>query len=179
MHVAKIEFLGSVQEGPMPTIGVVKSPLTNVKLTKSLGGIRVSFDQPFAPAGVGAPNTAGIGDPNFERHNIIVRLGGDIANQIGLKFVAGSIVIEDPQTVRFDVARGTRLVNERGDWLKGVTVPCELLIRGKADPANGTPSLLDANGKDLDGEPKAPAGGVMSGDGNAGGDFTSKFTVSD
>jgi hypothetical protein len=53
-----------------------------------------------------------------------------------------------------------------------------LYLRGTAPAIAGQqPELTDVNSVSLDGEPIAPAGGFLSGDGNPGGDFTAAFTV--
>jgi hypothetical protein len=49
-------------------------------------------------------------------------------------------------------------------------------LRGR-DTATNRPGLADQFGQALDGEPIAPAGGVISGDGVAGGDFTLTFMI--
>jgi hypothetical protein len=51
-------------------------------------------------------------------------------------------------------------------------------IFGDDDPGVPRRAITDLGGTELDGEPIVPAGGVMSGDGNPGGEFTFVFNVS-
>jgi hypothetical protein len=89
-------------------------------------------------------------------------------------FVPGTLTIEAPDTIRFDVVRGSRIVDQNGNWPSGST-NYRIALRGTAQGAH--PAVTDAGGSALDGEPIAPAGGVMSGNGTAGGDFSADFTV--
>ena len=179
MHVRRIEFVGVGPQGNVQLIGVVKKPADTVELTENLGAIRIGFDAAFATAGPGMPTTAGIGDPAFAAHNVQIRLlSKDLAKKFGIGFIAGTLKIEDAQTVRIDIARGTRLVNSDGEWMRGTKIECQIFLRGTRDAAAGFPELTDTAGLGLDGEPKPPSGGVISGDGTAGGDFTTLFTVS-
>jgi hypothetical protein len=178
MHVRKIEFVGIGPRGNEQLIGVVKKPAETVELTENLGAIRIGFDVAFATAGPGMPTTAGIGDTAFAAHNVQIRLPSkDLVKKFGIGFIAGTLKIEDAQTVRIDIARGTRLVNSDGQWLRGTKIECQIFLRGTRDAAGGFSELTDTAGQGLDGEPKPPSGGVMSGDGAAGGDFTTLFTV--
>jgi hypothetical protein len=177
MHLVKIEFLVGTP-GNEQLIGVVKKPADTVELTQHLGAIRIGFDAAFATAGPGMPTTPGIGDPAFAAHNVQIRLlSKDLVNKFGIGFIAGTLKIEDPQTLRIDIARGTRLVNSDGQWLRGTKIECQIFLRGTRDAIAGFPELADTAGLGLDGEPKPPAGGVISGDGTAGGDFTTLFNI--
>lgn len=177
MHVRKIEFLGLVREGPEKVIGVVKKPADMVELTEHLSAIRIGFDEAFAPSGSKQPTIAGIDDPAFEKHNVQLRLPREMARRFGVLYIAGKLVVEDAQTFRIDIAHGTRVVNQDGRWPVNTKVACEIFLRGTADTVNNFPELADAAGIALDGEPKPPSGGVISGDGTAGGDFIASFVV--
>jgi hypothetical protein len=177
MHVAGIDFLGLAREGPDRVIGSVQNPADMVELNDHLGAIRIRFDTPYATAGGKEPTIAGLDDANFERHNVQLRLPREMARRFGTKYVAGKLLFEDPRTLRIDILPGTRLVNQDSHWPVGTKVACEIFLRGDADAANSFPELGDAAGKALDGEPKPPAAGVMSGDGGAGGDFLASFVV--
>ncbi len=177
MHVRTIEFLGVVKEGPERVIGAVKSPTEMVTLKESLGAIRIAFDTAFAPLGAKAPNIAGINDSNFRSHNVQLPLSKEMAKKFGVGYVAGKLVVEDPKTFRIDIARGTDLVKQDGSWPADIAIDCAVFLRGTEDAANKFPELADDAGRGLDGEPKPPSGGVMSGNGIAGGDFTAPFTV--
>lgn len=178
MHVRKIEFVGVGSPGNEQLIGVVKKPADTVELTVSPGAIRIGFDTAFATAGPGMPTTAGIGDPAFAAHNVQIRLlSKDLVKKFGIGFIGGTLKIEDAQTVRIDIARGTLLVNSDGRWLTGTKIECQIFLRGTRDVVAGFSELTDTAGLGLDGEPKPPSGGVISGDGTAGGDFATLFTV--
>lgn len=177
MHVRKIEFLGLVREGPEQVIGVVKKPADMVELTEHLSAIRIGFDTAFAPSGATQPTIAGIDDPNFAKHNVQLRLPQAMARRFGVLYIAGKLVVEDARTVRIDIARGTRVVNRLGRWPLNTKVACEIFLRANADAAHDLLGLGDSAGNALDGEPKPPSGGVISGDGTAGGDFIASFVV--
>ena len=176
MHVRSIEFLG-VRENADRVIGRVRKPLDTLELSDHIGAIRIGFDVPFASSAPKAPNVAGINDTNFAKYNIQLRLPEEMVRRFGTAYVAGTLVIEDPKTVRIDISRGTRLVNADGNWPMNIRVACEIFLRGTMDAANNFPELADSAGQGLDGEPKPPSGGVMSGDGTAGGDFTTTFSL--
>jgi hypothetical protein len=178
MHVSKIEFVGVGTQGDAQLIGIVKKPADTVELTQNLGAIRIGFDAAFATAGPGMPTTPGIGDPAFAAHNAQIRLlSKDLVKKFGIGFIAGTLKIEDPKTLRIDIARGTRLVNSDGQWMRGTKIECQIFLRGTRDAVAGFPELTDTAALGLDGEPKPPSGGVISGDGTAGGDFTTLFNV--
>lgn len=91
-----------------------------------------------------------------------------------LPYVPGSVTIEAPDTVRFDLFIDSPYSRGPEGWQKG---SYRILLRGTAEPDNMALPLTDHSGVALDGEPMAPLAGVMSGDGSAGGDFTTTFTV--
>ena len=176
MHVRSIDFLG-VRENADRVIGRVRKPADTVELSEHIGAIRIGFDAPFANSGPTAPTVAGINDTNFAKHNIQIRLPQEMIRQFGVAYVAGKLVVEDAQTVRIDISRGTRLVNADGNWPMNIKVTCEIFLRGTMDAANNFPELADTAGQGLDGEPKPPSGGVISGNGSPGGDFTTTFSL--
>jgi len=96
---------------------------------------------------------------------------------VATPYIAAKLAIEHLNVLRIDILRGTRLVNQNGRWLTNLRVDCELFLRGTPDAANGFAELADNDGNSLDGEPHPPAGGVISGDGKPGGDFSTKFAV--
>lgn len=177
MHVRTVEFLGLARNGQERRIGELRTPEESVALTEHLGAIRIGFDIPFAPTGPRSPTTAGVNDPDFQTHNVQLRLSREVTEMTGLRYLAGKLVVEDSRTLRIDVARGTRLVNRNGGWLANRAIGCEIFLRGTAGAADNQPELADGSGNGLDGEPRPPFGGVMSGDGTAGGDFIASFTV--
>lgn len=174
MHVSRIEFL---DVNGSQVIGAVKRPDQPTALSKDLGAIRIAFDNPLATSGAQQPNVAGLNDANFKSHNVQLRLPPQLADQVGTPYIAGKLVVEDARTFRIDLLRGTRLVNQDGRWRTNLRVDCEIFLRGTRDAANNFAELADAAGKGLDGEPKPPSGGVMSGDDNPGGDFTASFSL--
>lgn len=171
MHVRRIEFIGVQNQ----TLDVVKDPTKVVTLKDHLATLRFNFDQPFAPSGARMPNVAARNDPDFRTHNVQLWVLPPIADQLSTPYLAGKLTVEDVRTFRVDLEHGTRLINADGRWRTNLRVDCEIFLRGNADPLGA--ELADANGKPLDGEPKPPAGGVISGDGSAGGDFAARFTV--
>jgi hypothetical protein len=174
MQVASIDFL--YRGGPVNSetvVASVKSPLkaTQVAIGGQTNAIRIKFSRPFAQ-GPRQPSTAGIHDASFERHNVLVLPEQPLQ---GERYVPGSLVIESAQVVRFDLADDT--IYSRGPqlgWQKG---RYRILLAGVDDPQTGRRALADMAGSALDGEPAAPANGVISGDGTKGGDFAAVFTV--
>lgn len=174
MQVASVDFLR--RGGPVDietVVASVKSPLkaTQVAIDGATNTIRVKFSRPF-DQGPRQPSTAGIHDTSFERHNVLVLPERPLQ---GERYVPGSLVIESAQVLRFDLANET--VYSRGPglgWQKG---RYRILLAGVDDPTTGRRALADAAGPALDGEPAAPANGVISGDGTMGGDFSTTFTV--
>jgi len=173
MHVRAIEFLGVAGQA----IGRIDDPGQPADLRDHLAAIRIAFDKPYAPAGDGAPTVADRNDAHPEQHNIVLMLPRELQDRFGTKHIAGKLTQEDPQTVRIDMERGTRLVNADGRWHTNLRIHCDMLIRGDADAANGLRRLDDQDGKAVDGEAKPPAGGVMSGNGTPGGDFKAAFDL--
>jgi hypothetical protein len=90
--------------------------------------------------------------------------------------VPGSLVMEAPDTVRFDVLLGSRVVTRTGSWRRE-RVRCQLFVPGKRQGTNGRDPISDSGGKALDGEIIPLTDGVISGDANPGGDFVVDFIV--
>ena len=105
MHVRTIEFLGLVRGGQERRIGELRTPEETVALTEHLAAIRIGFDIPFAPTGPTSPTAAGINDPDFQAHNVQLRLSREATEMTGLRYLAGKLVVEDSRTLRIDVAR--------------------------------------------------------------------------
>lgn len=173
MRVKSVEFLGG--PGNQNVIATVQSPLatTNVPIAGKGKAIRVKFTSPF-DQGSNKPTTPALGDANFKRHNFLVlpQGGGPAA---GLQYAPGKLVVEGPDTLRWELHRDSPFFAANYDgWQKG---KLQLLLFGSDDAASGRKALLEAGGLALDGEPIAPAGGVLSGDGTKGGDFKLVFNV--
>jgi hypothetical protein len=173
MHVAAIDFLNRGSPAGEVAVGAVVSPLseTRLPLDGRTNAIRIRFSKPFAQ-GPQRPTTAGAGEADFERHNVLVLPRRSVQNQ---RYVAGTLTLESPQVVRFDLDDGS--VYSRGPqlgWQKG---QYRILLAGRDDAAKGRRALTDLAGAPLDGEPASPASGVISGDGTAGGDFEAAFVV--
>ena len=119
-----------------------------------------------------APTTPGPDDANFQRHNVLVLPEEPLQ---GIRYAPGALAIEAPDTLRFDLLTGSPYSRgpQRG-WQKG---RYRLLVCGTQDAPSGRPALTDLSGVALDGEPRAPANGAISGDGTAAGDFSITFTV--
>jgi hypothetical protein len=171
LHVRRIEFLGFANQ----VVDAVSRPDKTVELREHIAAIRFNFDNAFAPSGAKKPNVAGLNDPSFKTHNVQLRLPREFADRFGTPFIASKLSVEDATTFRLDFEQGTRLINQDGRWRANLRVDCEIFLRGNAE-ADG-PELADANGMALDGEPKPPSGGLMSGNDTPGGDFTANFTV--
>jgi hypothetical protein len=171
MRVSSVDFLARGRAGET-TVGSVQSPLQplQIPIAGQTNAIRIRFTQAFEQA-AHKPSTHGLNDADFKRHNVMV-LPLDPLNN--LDYVPGELVIENAGTVRFDLhpesvySRGTR------GWQKG---RYRLVLRGDDDLAAGRPALMDTASKALDGEAAAPAGGAISGNGAAGGDFILDFIV--
>ena len=86
----------------------------------------------------------------------------------------GGVADEKTRVVRFDLSPESPYFRPNGGWQKG---RYQIFLRGNEQ--TNQPALTDQADQALDGEAKAPAGGVMSGDGTAGGDFSTFFIVGD
>ncbi len=173
MRVKSVEFLGGPNDDQV--IATVQSPLaeTVVPIRKQGKSIRVKFTQPF-DQGANKPTTPGLNDANWKRRNFLVLPEGG-APAPGFAYVPGSLTIEAPDTLRWDLNPETPFY-DRGyqGWQKG---RLRLSIYGDPDAATGRLPMNNTSGVALDGEPIAPAGGVMSGEGHPGGTFTLTFRV--
>jgi hypothetical protein len=173
LRVRNVDFVYRNPEGADEVVATMTSPMGNTSITKRFNTIRISFSGPLSQAADHKPTTHGMNDPDFQSHNVQVLTEGA---RRSIPYVPGSLVVESVDTIRFEVALGSPIVDARGNWPRGTT-KYRLYLRGTEDPANARPSLADINDVPLDGEPIAPADGVLSGDGTAGGDFSASFTV--
>jgi len=169
--VRSVEFLDANHQ----VIAAVGNPnaVTKVPIRKAGRSIRVRFTGAFDQV-VHKPTTPNVADPNFKRHNVLVLPEG--GPRFGLEYVPGTLVIESADTLRFDLGRESPFFEAQfGGWQKGAL---RMRVFGDDDAAIPRRAIADLAGTGLDGEPIVPVGGVMSGDGNAGGNFTFVFTVS-
>jgi hypothetical protein len=172
MRVKSVEFLGGPNDDQV--IAAVQSPLgeTTVPIRQQGRSIRVKFTQAF-DQGANKPETPGLNDANWKRYNFLVTPEGGPA--FGLDYVPGSLAIEAPDTLRWDLNPETPFYGRAyKGWQKG---RLRLTIYGDPDAAAGRLPMTNTANAALDGEPIAPAGGVMSGDGSPGGTFTTTFQV--
>jgi len=173
LRVASIDFLRRGDADGERVVASVESPLapTVVPIARNTNAIRIRFTKPLARGDRG-PSTAGTGETDFQRHNVLVTPERTLEN---VPFVAGTLQFESADTLRFDLfpdgpySRGIDL-----GWQKG---RYRIRLAGTDDPGSGRRALADADGVALDGEPAAPAQGAISGEGNAGGDFVASFTI--
>jgi len=173
LRVAAIDFLRHDEGRDTRVVASVASPLTptEVPIDRNVNAIRVRFTKPLA-RGEHRPSTPGSGDADFKRHNVLITPERPLE---GVPFVAGTLVLESAETLRFDLfpdapySRGGNL-----GWQKG---RYRIRLAGSDDAASGRRALADADGAALDGEPAAPDRGAISGDGNAGGDFVATFLI--
>ena len=175
MHVSSVEFIERAAAGEH-VLATMQTPLEETAVVGRVAAIRVRLSKPFAQDSQNVPTTHGVDDPDFQRHSLQVRLAARDARVVGVPYVPGTLAIEAADTLRFDVALGTRVVDGNGNWPRA-GVRCELVLRGSPGTAGQRPPLADTGGSALDGEPAAPANGVISGDGAAGGDFLAPFSV--
>jgi hypothetical protein len=171
LRVASVDFLG----GPnLDVIASVQSPatITKVPINKQGSAIRVKFTAPFAQD-AHKPATPGMNAANWKKFNVLVV--PEPASPNGPFFVPGKIVVEGPDTIRFDVVRENPFFDSgyKG-WQKG---QLRMRIFGDDDTTAGRLAVTDTGGVELDGEPIAPAAGAMSGDGTKGGEFTFLFRI--
>jgi hypothetical protein len=172
MRLQRVDFLSRVVGGPEALVTSMGNPLvdTMINIGRNMNAIRMSFDQAFAQD-QHVPTTHGVNDPDFKRHNIQI-VPDDILN--GVPFVPGTLTIESASAVRFDLHRESPYFRPQGGWQKG---RYRILLRGTEDLPNGRQALANTSGVAFDGEPIAPAGGVISGDNTAGGDFIGAFVI--
>jgi hypothetical protein len=170
LRVRSVEFIARDGGGETP-VAAVNTPLqdTLVPIGGKTNAIRIRFSGPLAQ-GQHAPTTHGLNDADFARHNVQI-LPDDPLD--GIPFVPGTLTVEAPDTLRFDLERSP-YVRNTGGWQKG---RYQIVLCGTADASAGRQALADAAGTALDGEAIAPASGVMSGNGTAGGDFRAFFVV--
>jgi hypothetical protein len=177
LRVAAVSFASRNADGVETPVAEVESPLKEVKLKirQHVTSIRVKFTGDFSQAAPNLPSTHVYTDAEPDRHNVQV-LPSDVLN--GLKYVPGTLAIEDPRTLRFDLFPDSpyaRWDNTGMGWQKGEYT---LVLFGDDDAAAKRHAIADTGGTALDGEAAAPAGGAISGDGTAGGTFKLVFIIS-
>ena len=172
MRLSSVGFLNRTATGGETPITTMVNPLvdTVIAIGRNMNALRIRFNQPFAQD-QRVPTTPGVNDPDFKRHNVVI-VPDDILNN--MPYVPGSLTIESADTVRFDLSRESPYFRRQGGWQKG---RYRLLLRGNENLPSGHPSLGNTSGATFDGEPIAPAGGVISGDNSAGGDFVGAFII--
>lgn len=173
LRVRTIEFLRRAPGGVENTVAAVEAPrnTTPIPVDASVNAIRFTFSRALAQ-GERGPTTAGPGDNDFKRHNVLVVPAQPLQ---GIGFVAGKLVVETPATLRFDLAEVPPYSRGRDlGWEKGTY---HILLAGADAAAQGRKALAETNGALLDGEAAAPGSGWLSGDGAPGGNFTTSFTI--
>lgn len=172
LQVRSIDFIRRVVGAPETGVAGMQTPLqdTVVAIDGKTNAIRIRFTRALA-AGGHAPTTHPLGDPDFTLHNVQVLPGTPLEE---LPYVPGAVVLEQPDTIRFDLFERSPYSRGADGWQKG---RYRIFLRGDEDLAQQRPSLAGPEGKPLDGEPVAPTGGVISGDGIAGGDFSAFFVI--
>lgn len=176
MHVASVEFFAYDAAGAERSVGAIKTPLKRSTLKAGFSHFRIKFDQPYSLDESHIPSTPGPDVSSYEHHNVQVLLAPEYASELGMPYLPGQLTFEAPDTLRFDVVPGNRVVGEGGRWFPP-KITLRLFLRGTPVEEMGWRELVDLNGVSLDGEPRAPAGGLISGDGTAGGDFLAEFNV--
>lgn len=172
LRIRSIEFLNRSATGGDTVIASVQSPLqgTQIAIDRNPNAIRIRFNKPLA-TNQHKPTTHGVNDPDFKSHNVQV-LPIDPLNN--LPYVPGTLTIEGPDAIRFDLSSESPYMRPGLGWQKG---HYRIFLRGTENLTNNQQALADSANNAFDGEPIAPANGVMSGNGVAGGDFTANFTV--
>lgn len=175
LRVEHVAFLSIDRAGQETVVAEVASPLDSLKvpIAQRPNAIRVRFTAPFAQD-VHLPTTHAFNDPDFKRHNVQVLPAGPLNN---LDYVPGTLKIEDARTIRFDLFPDSPYVRSGQGaigWQKGRYM---LSLYGDDDAGANRRGIADTGGRGLDGEPAAPAGGVISGNGTPGGTFTLEFVI--
>jgi hypothetical protein len=172
MQVKSVEFLGADSK----PITSVKSPLADTPVPTQTTSIRVTFTQPF-DQGANRPTTPGRNDSAWDSYNFQVTPTFDAPS--GNKYVPGSLVFKQPDVLIWNIDQKSAFF--KGGWIqiRGKSNQYKLSIYGNSDTAAKLVAITDTSGVALDGEPIAPAqpGGILSGDGSPGGNFTMTFTV--
>jgi hypothetical protein len=174
MRVKSVTFLRR-SDGQETVVKAIASPLNplTIKAGTGVNAVRIVFTQAFAQD-THVPTTAGLQDPDFKTHNVLVLVPQPKQGQ--LPYLPATLTIEAADTVRFDVI-STPGVAANFPWPPSAY---QLFLRGNDDSAHKRPSLADTADIALDGEPAAPSaatGNAISGDGTPGGDFMFPFTV--
>jgi hypothetical protein len=149
MKIIEVEFL----DGNGAVVGILADPQKppTFRAANTITAIRVTFNKELKPETVTA------GDTKPEKFSFLVE-------DASPAFVPGSIIVESPAVIRFEVAGKLRTFAE-GDY--------SVTLFGNVDATNQRPAITDTDGVRLDGEPF----GLPSGDDAEGGDFQFKFTI--
>jgi hypothetical protein len=171
LRVSSIEFLNRT-DGVEAVVASMQTPLqdTQIAIDRNTNAIRIRFNKPLA-TNQHKPTTHGMNDADFKAHNVLVLPDRPLNH---LEYVPGSVTLEAPDTVRFDLYPEGPYVRRGRGWQKG---RYQIVLRGTEHLDLNQQALADAADAALDGEPVAPANGVMSGDGTAGGDFNAYFII--
>ncbi len=172
MRLRSVDFLRRNADGAEVVVASMATPLvdTPVPIARNANAIRLRFDHAFAQD-QHVPTTHALGDANFERHNVQVlpqEALGDLA------YVPGTLAIEAPDTIRFDLFPDSPYARGSRGWQKG---RYRIALRGNENLPAQQQAVADLSGAAFDGEAIAPAGGLISGDGTKGGDFSAWFVV--
>ena len=172
MRVRSVGFVSRAGGGGEQSVASIQTPLqdTAVDINRNPNSIRIRFSKPFAQD-QHKPTTHGLNDADFNRHNVQVVPERPLNN---LPYVPGTLTIESPDTIRFDLLPDSPYVRRGGGWQKGRYF---IVLRGTENLPTNQQALVDLTSRALDGEPIAPVGGLMSGDRTAGGDFRAPFVV--
>jgi hypothetical protein len=172
LRIASIEFLrrdGPARETVVARVASPSRP-TEVPIGGNTNAIRIRFTKPYA-RNDHAPTTPTLGDQQFDRHNVLVTPEEPLDQ---LRYVPGTLAFEAPDVVRFDLFPDSPYSRGALGWQKG---RYRLRVCGTDDVPSRRRALTDIAGVALDGEPRAPAAGAISGDGTAAGDFSTTFVV--
>jgi hypothetical protein len=177
LRVASVAFVSRNADGVETLAAEVESPLKEVKLKikQHVNLIRVTFTEDISRIAPHQPSTHTYGDNDPDRHNVQVR-PSEVNG--GFEYVPGKLTIEGPRAVRFDLFEDSPYARHDAGgmgWQKGEYT---LLLFGDGDAAAQRHPIADTAGTALDGEPAAPVGGAISGDGTPGGTFKLVFIIS-
>lgn len=172
LQVRAVDFLRTSDTAAETPVASVSTPLqtTVVNINGNTNAIRIRFNKTLA-TDQHKPSTHALNDPDFKLHNIQVLPDRPLNS---LPYVPGSVTLETPDTVRFDLFRESPYSRGADGWQKG---DYRIILRGTEDLSQNRQALAGPAGNALDGEPIAPAAGVMSGNGTAGGDFVAAFKI--
>ena len=137
-----IDFIRRSAAGADTAVTSVQSPLqdTAVDINGKTNAIRIRFSKPLA-TDQHQPTTHGLNDPDFQLHNLQVLPERPLN---ALPYVPGSLVLEAPDTVRFDLSRESPYARGADGWQKG---RYKIFLRGNEDLAQNRQALADTAGQ--------------------------------